>query len=49
MADLDAKEEREHDKRGTDSYRGGGNKRRRDGKLITTLVPVLQRLTRHRR
>lgn len=31
MADIDAKEERDSDRRGTDSYRGGGNKRRRDG------------------
>ncbi|KAL1608825.1 Nuclear cap-binding protein subunit 1 [Nothophoma quercina] len=30
MADLDVKEERDYDRRGTDSYRGGGNKRRRD-------------------
>lgn len=35
MADLDVKEERDYDRRGTDSYRGGGNKRRRDGKLFT--------------
>lgn len=35
MADLDVKEERDYDRRGTDSYRGGGNKRRRDGELIT--------------
>lgn len=34
MADLDVKEERDYDRRGTDSYRGGGNKRRRDGKLL---------------
>jgi len=33
MADNDAREERDNDRRGTDSYRGGGNKRRRDGKL----------------
>ncbi|KAJ4335907.1 Nuclear cap-binding protein subunit 1 [Didymella glomerata] len=30
MADLDVREERDYDKRGTDSYRAGGNKRRRD-------------------
>jgi hypothetical protein len=34
MADLDVKEERDYDRRGTDSYRGGGNKRRRDGKPL---------------
>jgi nuclear cap-binding protein subunit 1 len=32
MADLDVRDERD-DRRGTDSYRGGGNKRRRDGML----------------
>jgi hypothetical protein len=47
MADLDVKEERDYDRRGTDSYRGGGNKRRRDGKLVTTFSR-LQQLTRHR-
>lgn len=31
------KEERDQDRRGTDSYRGGGNKRRRDGTHIPTL------------
>lgn len=42
MADLDVKEERDYDRRGTDSYRGGGNKRRRDGRLSFTTRPVLQ-------
>lgn len=41
MADLDVKEEREFDRRGTDSYRGGGNKRRRDGRLTTANRPML--------
>ena len=47
MADLDVKEERDYDRRGTDSYRGGGNKRRRDGRLVTTFSRF-QQLTRHR-
>jgi hypothetical protein len=42
MADLDVREERDYDKRGTDSYRGGGNKRRRDGKLLTAVEPLPQ-------
>lgn len=44
MADLDVKEEHDYDRRGTDSYRGGGNKRRRDGKLTTAIESVLQKL-----
>lgn len=38
MADFDAREERDYDRRGTDSYRGGGNKRRRDGELLIATV-----------
>lgn len=37
MADLDVREERD-DRRGGDSYRGGGNKRRRDGKRVINCV-----------
>lgn len=48
MADLDVKEERDYDRRGTDSYRGGGNKRRRDGQSIQMFHPMLQQLTKHR-
>ena len=36
MADTDARDERgDYERRGTDSYRGGGNKRRRDGELTS--------------
>jgi nuclear cap-binding protein subunit 1 len=37
MADTDARDERD-ERRGVDSYRGGGNKRRRDGKFATEVV-----------
>jgi hypothetical protein len=37
MADTDARDERDdYNRRGTDSYRGGGNKRRRDGEFISS-------------
>lgn len=48
MADFDARDERDYDRRGTDSYRGGGNKRRRDGELLDSRSMVLQQLTMSR-
>jgi hypothetical protein len=44
MADLDVKEEPRDDRRGVDSYRGGGynNKRRRDGKLAMKRADFLR-------
>lgn len=49
MADFDAREERDYDRRGTDSYRGGGNKRRRDGELVASCGFGSQQLTSNRR
>lgn len=48
MADLDVKEEPRDDRRGVDSYRGGGynNKRRRDGKLAMKRPDLIATLTR---